>query len=125
MYRGKEFRQSNESSAEDKLLKMLSAARTNGALKTGFLSQETIVLKWSVPDFYFPEKKLCVYLDGPPHLKAKKEKRDDELNEFLAEKGYKVMRFPYKPPLSDREAKAILEEIIKEVNGRPKEEGEH
>ena len=115
-YRGKGFDQSNSSNAEDKVLKLLCKARLNETLQHGFRTQEYLVLRQTIPDFYFPEKRLCIYLDGPPHLKGKNEMNDAEIDALLDERNYKVLRRPYKYPLSNGEAEKILAEIVEAVN---------
>lgn len=64
-----------------------------------------IILEATRPDFLFHDKKLAVYLDGPPHiLNPAKEERDERITEKLQEQGWKVLRIRYKPPLGRRKA---------------------
>jgi len=77
------------------------------------VSNKVIVLKYTIPDFYFPQAKLCVYLDGAPHDRKKVSQRDEEITRLLDEAGYTVLRIPYTPPLSKEDMERILAEIKK------------
>ncbi|MEM2612305.1 MAG: DUF559 domain-containing protein [Thermoproteota archaeon] len=78
------------------------------------VTDKKIILKFTIPDFYFPEHKLCVYLDGTPHERKKVLERDEEITRLLEEQGYKVIRYQYTPPLTAEQMNEILE-IVKRV----------
>jgi len=80
----------------------------------GFFTDMEICLQKTIPDFFWPSKGLAVYLDGPPHVG--KEDRDDRIVEMLEKRGIRVLRFPYRPPLSNRRLNEIIlaiEEALK------------
>ena len=77
----------------------------------GWLKDQQIVLDHTVPDVYFPDVKLCVYLDGEPHNTPHNQARDDRITTTLEERGYKVLRYPYKGRMSKTTVKQIVEEI--------------
>ncbi|MBU1172988.1 MAG: endonuclease domain-containing protein [Proteobacteria bacterium] len=78
---------------------------------TGWLTDERLCLESTVPDFYFPTHKLCVYLDGPPHKSCKRQDRDDKITSLLEQRGYKVLRYPY----GKRITVSLLEEIFADI----------
>lgn len=93
------------SNAELELFKALSAAGLTG----GMLTQKTIVLKSTVPDFCWPEKRKALYLDGlQVHMGDKQQKHDEETSMLLEAKGWDVLRIPYDPPLTDKSLGEIL-----------------
>ena len=84
------------------------------------LTKTDVVLEATRPDFLFPDKKLAIYLDGPPHLKnPAKEELDTEITEKLQRQGYKVLRIQYRPPLGKKKALEIASEISAQMRGRP------
>ena len=117
-YRGEESRQSNESNAEHELLLLLHQAYGKMELKERPLTNEALPLKITRPDFYFPGARVAVYLDGPHHINAKVEARDEGINELLEEQDIRALRFRYMPPLTKTKAKEMIEAICKEVNLR-------
>ena len=93
------------SKAEIEVLKALSGTR----LIEGMVTQKTIVLRSTVPDFCWPGKRKIVYLDGSQvHSKSKQEERDEEIDNLLAAKGWGVLRIPYEAPMS----KEKLDEVM-------------
>ena len=44
-------------------------------------------------DFYCPEKKLIIELDGWQHREEKQERYDKERTEFMESLGFKILRF--------------------------------
>jgi very-short-patch-repair endonuclease len=101
------------SKAEIEVFKALSAA----GLTTGMVTQKTIVLKSTVPDFCWLNKRKAVYLDGlQAHSGDKQQQRDEEICELLESKGWEVLRIPYEPPLNGKELQKIIE-TIKEFVG--------
>ncbi len=96
------------SNAEIELFKALSAADLTG----GMVTQKTIILKSTIPDFCWLNKKKAVYLDGlQVHSKEKTEKRDKEIDGLLKANGWEVLRIPYDPPLTADSLKEIVESI--------------
>ena len=96
------------SKAEIEVFKALSAA----GLTSGMVTQKTIVLKLTMPDFCWLGLRKAVYLDGfQVHLGDKQQKRDEEICEMLQEKGWEVLRIPYEPPLSEKELQKIVASI--------------
>ncbi|MCX8153892.1 MAG: endonuclease domain-containing protein [Candidatus Bathyarchaeota archaeon] len=101
------------SNAEIDLFKALSAA----GLTTGMVTQKPIVLKATIPDFCWLDKRKAVYLDGmQAHSSDKQQERDEEIRILLEEKGWEVLRIPYEPPLSEKELQRIVA-LIKEFLG--------
>ena len=96
------------SNAELEVFKELSQA----GLTDGMVTQKTIVLKSTIPDFCWLQKRKAVYLDGlQAHLGDKQKERDEEASELLKLKGWEVLRIPYEPPLSEKALRQIIEEI--------------
>jgi len=86
----------------------LSAA----GLTSGMVTQKTIVLKSTTPDFCWLNKRKAVYLDGlQAHSGDKQQKRDEEICELLEDKGWEVLRIPYEPPLNEKELQKIVAAI--------------
>jgi very-short-patch-repair endonuclease len=101
------------SKAEIEVFKALSVA----GLTTSMVTQKTIVLKSTIPDFCWLNKRKVVYLDGvQAHSGDKQQKRDEEINELLEDQGWEVLRISYEPPLSRKELKRILD-LIKNFIG--------
>ena len=93
------------STGELQLFRALSLAGLTG----GMVTQKPIVLKATIPDFCWPEKRKIVYLDGVQvHSGDKQQAKDEEIRELLEAQGWDVLRIPYEPPLTD----ARLEEIL-------------
>ena len=44
-------------------------------------------------DFYCPEKKLIIEIDGWQHKEEKQERYDKERTEFMESLGFKILRF--------------------------------
>ena len=96
------------SKGEIELFKSLSAAK----LTSGMVTQKPIILKSTIPDFCWPNKRKIVYLDGEQvHSKDKTLQRDSEIDELLELQGWDVLRISYEPPLIERELKEITERI--------------
>ena len=90
---------------------MLLAAMLEDRGIEGWITEERIILESTVPDFFFPDFKLCIYLDGPPHRRLHSQERDDKLTTLLEKRGFKVLRYPYGNRITVR----LLEEIIKDI----------
>jgi len=96
------------SKAEIEVFKALSAA----GLTSGMVTQKTIVLKSTIPDFCWLNKRKAVYLDGlQAHSGDKQQERDAEICELLEAKGWEVLRITYEPPLSEKELQKIIATI--------------
>lgn len=96
------------SNAEIELFKALSLAGLTG----GMVTQKPIVLKATIPDFCWPEKRKIVYLDGmQAHSGDEQQERDEEIRELLEAQGWDVLRVPYEPPLNDANLREILATI--------------
>jgi very-short-patch-repair endonuclease len=96
------------SKAEIEVFKALSAS----GLTHGMVTQKTIVLKLTIPDFCWLNKRKAVYLDGlQAHSSDKQQERDEEICEMLEAKGWEVLRIPYEPPLGEKELQKIVASI--------------
>ena len=96
------------SKAEIEVFKALSAAGLTGSMVT----QKTIVLKSTIPDFCWLNKRKAVYLDGAQaHQSDKTQERDEEIVDLLAAHGWEVLRIPYDPPLSEKGLREIVAAI--------------
>jgi very-short-patch-repair endonuclease len=96
------------SKAEIEVFKVLS---TDGLTK-GMVTQKTIVLKSTVPDFCWLNKRKAVYLDGrKAHSKDVQRERDEEIKDLMEKKGWKVLRLPYNPPLTKKELNETVRKI--------------
>ena len=86
-------------------------------LTGGMVTQKPIILKSTIPDFCWINKRKIVYLDGNPvHSKDKQLERDSEIDELLELQGWDVLRIPYDPPLTEKGLREILETIKKFLN---------
>ena len=65
-----------------------------------------------IVDFFCPESKLVVELDGGHH--ADQVQKDQRRTEFLNKAGYRVLRFWDNEVLSETEA--VLQKIVEELN---------
>ena len=62
-------------------------------LTSGMITQKPIILKSTIPDFCWMNKRKIVYLDGKPvHSKDKQQKRDNEIDELLEAQGWDVLQ---------------------------------
>jgi very-short-patch-repair endonuclease len=101
------------SNAEIEVFKALSAAGLTG----GMVTQKPIVLKATIPDFCWPEKRKIVYLDGKQaHADDEQQERDEEIQELLEMAGWDVLRIPYEPPLTEMNLQEILAAIKRFLN---------
>ncbi len=76
------------------------------------VTQQPIVLKSTIPDFCWLNKRKIVYLDGVQvHTKDKAQQRDAEIDELLELQGWDVLRIPYDPPLSEKALQEIMVKI--------------
>lgn len=101
------------SKAEIEVFKALSAA----GLTKGMVTQKTIILKSTIPDFCWFNERKAVYLDGSQvHFSDKKKERDEEASKLLEAKGWEVLRILYHPPLSKKTLKETVERIKAFIN---------
>jgi very-short-patch-repair endonuclease len=105
------------SNAEIELFKALSVQ----GMTSGMVTQQPIILKSTIPDFCWLQKRKVVYLDGTQvHKKDKARQRDEEIDEMLELQGWEVLRIPYDPPLTDKALKQIMA-TIRDFVGAPEE----
>ncbi len=98
------------SNAEMAVFQALSAQGLTG----GMVTQQPIVLKSTIPDFCWLNKRKIVFLDGAPvHTKDRAQQRDAEIDELLELQGWEVLRIPYDPPLTAQALQEIMETIKK------------
>ncbi len=96
------------SNAEIEVFKALSSQGLTG----GMVTQKPIILKATIPDFCWPEKRKIVYLDGKQvHTKDKVAAKDEEIDDLLELQGWEVLRIPYDPPLTEKSLQQIMLEI--------------
>lgn len=112
-WRNTPAREDGGSNAEDLLQDLLVKARLDGSLRFPYVSHEPIIL--TITDFTIPRKGLHIFIDGPHHLKPNQQKLDVLIDEVLGLRKQTVIRHPYTPPMSNREADALLQEIIDAV----------
>ena len=81
-------------------------------LTRGMVTQKPIILRSTIPDFCWPEKRKAVYLDGiQVHASEKAEQRDSEIDELLELQGWQVLRIRYQPPLIGKALNGVVEQI--------------
>ena len=101
------------SKAEIEVFKALSLA----GLTSGMVTQKTIVLKSTIPDFCWVNKRKIVYLDGVQvHSSDKQQQHDEEIFDLLTAKGWDVLRIPYEPPLTEKGLREIVATIKRFLN---------
>ena len=101
------------SNAEMAVFQSLSIA----GLTSGMVTQKPIILRTTVPDFCWAEKRKIVYLDGiPVHSSDKQQQRDSEIDELLEAQGWDVLRIPYNPPLTEKNLEEIMAAIKRFLN---------
>lgn len=61
----------------------------------GWITGEWLCVLQTKPDLLFPNEKIAVYIDGPPHASLNVQKRDETINYYLERIHYKVLRIPY------------------------------
>jgi very-short-patch-repair endonuclease len=101
------------SQAEMAVFQALSTA----GLTSGMLTQKPIILKSTIPDFCWVNKRKIVYLDGiPVHSSDKQQDRDNEIDQLLTAQGWDVLRIPYNPPLTEKGLQEIMATIKRFLN---------
>jgi len=97
-------------------MRVFSALSIAG-LTGGMVTQKPIILKSTVPDFCWLNKRKIVYLDGNPvHSSDKQQEHDNEINNLLIAQGWDVLRIPYDPPLTEKGLQEILGTIRRFLN---------
>ncbi len=79
-------------------------------LTKGMVTQKTIVLKSTIPDFQWDSKRKALYLDGEQAHRGREE-WDEEVENLLEKRGWKVLRIRYAAPLTTKNLTRILDEI--------------
>jgi very-short-patch-repair endonuclease len=87
-------------------------------LTVGMFRDEAIILETTTPDYYWPHKGLCVYLDGPPHESEHQRLKDELIDQKLRRMGLRVLRIPYTVPLTKEQREKILDQIEEELIGK-------
>lgn len=102
------------SRAEELVFRELSRQGLTGAMVT----QKPIVLRQTIPDFWWIQKRKVIYLDGEQAHREKQE-LDLEVQEQLECMGFQVLRIGYKPPLvaGSEQFKRVMELIREFVGG--------
>lgn len=96
------------SAAEIVVFKSLSGLGLTG----GMVTQKPIILKATIPDFCWTEKRKIVYLDGRQvHSSDKAQQRDEEIDSLLELQGWAVLRIVYKPPLTRENLRQAVAQI--------------
>lgn len=101
------------SKAEIEVFKALSMA----GLTSGMVTQKTIILKATIPDFQWTEKRKAVYLDGE-QVHRKKQEQDEEITDLLEARGWNVLRITYTAPLSKQKLVEVVAEIKEFVGAK-------
>ncbi len=103
------------------------------AKKTGLKFRRQHPVGPYVVDFYCPEFRLAVEIDGEGHNRGDRPGRDERRDAFLTENGFRVLRVAaariLKDPLAATEAIAAyaarpLHHLPEEANGPPPRSGE-
>jgi len=93
-------------------MKVMQAFPSGSYMRRNYEMNRLIMLRGTVPDFCWPDKKKVVYLDGVQvHTKTKVELRDEEIDTMLKTLGWQVLRVPYTPPLLLSEVDEIVQKI--------------
>jgi very-short-patch-repair endonuclease len=81
-------------------------------LTHGMTTQDTIILRMTIPDFLWREKKKALYLDGVQvHGTDRAIANDTEIDNLLEKHGWSVLRLPYNPPLTGKALTEIMNKI--------------
>jgi very-short-patch-repair endonuclease len=99
------------SKAEIQVFEALSKA---GLTRT-ILTQRTIVLKKTVPDFMWLNQRKIVFLDGD-QVHKEGDENDAEIDSLLERQGWNILRIRYHAPLSQFRLKEIVTEIREFLN---------
>jgi len=81
-----------------------------------WISQKPFCLLFTMPDFYFADINLAVYIDG--EQVHKHEKKDEELRRLLTKRhGCKILVYRYHAPLTKTRKAEIVADILDNVKG--------
>ena len=69
-----------------------------------------------IVDFFAPKVKLIIEIDGSQHLEAEHLVKDQRRDTFLANKGFKILRFNSRQVLKD--TTAVIQFIYREIEAR-------
>ena len=90
----------------------LTVALQERGLAHGMFRDVEICLEKTTPDLFWPTKGVAVYLDGEQvHSSERAQLRDDKITDMLTNRGIKVLRFRYRPPLSRKRLNEIIVQI--------------
>lgn len=95
------------SKAEIEVFKELSKAN----LTRNMVTQQTIVLKKTVPDFMWISKRKIVFLDGAQVHSSNQTDSDIDIDNQLELQGWQVLRIRYNAPLTQTRLKEVVDEI--------------
>ena len=101
------------SKAEIEVFKELSRL----GLTQGMVTQQPIILKATIPDFMWIEKRKAIYLDGE-QVHRKRQEKDEEIDNLLEVKGWTSLRISYEAPLTKEKLTDITDKIQKFI-GEP------
>ena len=106
------------SNAEQTILQHLHRWHLEPLTKTTILFEDGSDLDRCMPDYFYPQERLAVFVDGPPHDSESKRSRDEIITRKLSEKGYRVLRLRYpRSKLSKAMANQFSEDIRRTVQG--------
>lgn len=101
---------------EEAVFQRLSELHLTGAMVT----QKPIVLRQTLPDFWWIQKRKVLFLDGE-QVHQDKQELDEEIQNMLEAMGFSVLRITYKPvsgvEANRRLAEKIVDEQVKEFLG--------
>jgi len=81
------------------------------------ITQKPFCLKHTIPDLFFPNINLAVYIDGE-QVHRNKEQKDEELRRLLSKRhGCTVRSYSYKSPITKKRLQEIIAQIINDVDG--------
>jgi very-short-patch-repair endonuclease len=81
-------------------------------LTHGMVTQKPVILRMTIPDFMWQERKKAVYLDGiQVHGTDRAIENDQEIDALLELKGWSVLRLPYNPPLTGKALAEVMQRI--------------
>lgn len=88
------------------------AALSQSETVRGMTTQDTVILRMTIPDFLWREKKKAVYLDGAQvHGSDKQMVKDAEIDMLMELAEWEVLRIRYEPPLQGTELNKVVEQI--------------
>lgn len=105
----RDLRQS-QTDAEQKIWYHLRSRRLGG-----YKFRRQVPFDFYILDFYCPEKRLAVELDGGHHFTDQGTEQDCKRDQFFREPGIKTLRFDNRQVLLETEA--VLAEILRVLEG--------